>query len=179
MDPRKRRTKPERWLPVVGYEGKYEVSDSGRVKSLTYRGHPRTPPRLLKGEIDRCGYVRICLTRNGEERKKFLHLLVMEAFVGPCPTGLETCHEDGNSLNCMRSNLVYGTHSRNMLDKARHGTSSRGEANIRAKLTSVQVAEIRSRFRQGEPAKAVQAAYPIALSGLYKIKYRETWRHVP
>ena len=101
----------ERWLPVVGYEGDYEVSSKGRVKS-----HIRG--RILRGGLHDAGYRKYYL-RGGEV--KYGHELVLEAFVGPRPEGHHCCHSDGNPGNNSLENLRWDTVSNNRYDTVRHG----------------------------------------------------------
>lgn len=122
---------PERWLPVPGYEGLYEVSSHGQVWSA-----PRATTRggILKHIIYPNGYHFVTLTRNSKQQRFPVHGLVMIAFVGPYPEGLEVRHLDGDPGNnrwapgdeeqtrVAGGNLVYGTHSQNMRDKQEHGT---------------------------------------------------------
>jgi len=104
----------ERWLPVPGYEGRYEVSDLGRVRGQ--RGH-RKP--WIAGK----GYLYLSLHRGRGTRKNFtIHQLVLLAFVGPRRLDQECRHLDGNKLNNRLANLAWGTASENELDKVRHGT---------------------------------------------------------
>lgn len=112
----------ERWLPVVGWEGLYEVSDQGRVRSLdrwvlnkTRRG------RVLTPHLHPYGYVDLC--RDATRMKTTVHSLVASAFLGPRPAGMEARHLDGNHLNNRVENLKWGTHSENMLDTVAHGTN--------------------------------------------------------
>lgn len=98
----------ENWLPVVGYEDKYLVSDHGRVQSLRsgkYLGSKGNPYPMI---------------RLGSTIKP-VHQIVMEAFVGPCPEGQLVRHLDGGFRNNHLSNLVYGTQAENMQDKQLHG----------------------------------------------------------
>lgn len=119
----------ESWRPVVGYEGFYEVSDHGRVRSvdrvveqrngkaLRLAGHP------LAAGLDGKGYPNVGLRRPGHRRTARVHDLVLRAFAGPPPSGLEGCHRDGNPLNNnWPSNLEWGTPSSNGHDRVRHGT---------------------------------------------------------
>lgn len=119
----------ERWLPVVGYEGCYEVSDYGKVRSIdrdvlgsdgvTQKRRGRT----LVGYVKSSGHIQVGL-RSGRkvQDKRYVHRLVMEAFVGPCPDGMEVCHSDGVPSNNEITNLRYGTVSDNRYDSVRHGT---------------------------------------------------------
>ena len=94
----------ERWLPVVGFESYYEVSNRGRVCSLGRwvgtRWGPETrwkPAEILTPLAGRYPQVTLC-TPGGKQRKS-VHLLVLEAFVGPCPPGLEGCHDNDDGFN--------------------------------------------------------------------------------
>lgn len=113
----------ERWLPVPGYEGLYEVSDLGRVWSISRRdrfdrkwgGYP------LRPYIGGNGYVMVALTRDGKTRQATVHSLVAAAFIGPRPADQEVRHKDGDRARPWLSNLEYGTSSDNEHDKVRHG----------------------------------------------------------
>lgn len=112
----------EEWRPVVGYEGLYEVSSIGRVRSVD-----RVVPdgRHFRGAMRACpiqhGRRSVKLSRRGP--KKFhVHVLVAEAFHGPRPLGCEVRHLDGDSLNNCADNLRWGTKSENTMDQIRHGT---------------------------------------------------------
>lgn len=111
----------EEWRPVPGYEGMYEVSNLGRVKSLgTSRNRP---PTILRICVKQHGYRYAALHQAGRRRCPTLHRVVLEAFVGPCPDGREGCHIDDDKSNNHLSNLYWGTRSDNMLDRIRHGNN--------------------------------------------------------
>lgn len=137
----------ERWLPVIGWEGYYEVSDLGRVKSLARTipdslvGSKRLKERILKptGAL----YLQVKLARFGQKHQRRVHWLVLESFVGPRPDGMEGRHLDGNPKNAALSNLEYGTPSQNQRDRIDHGTDDRGERSVSAKLTASDVLKIR------------------------------------
>jgi hypothetical protein len=111
-------TCPEEWRPVVGYEGRYEVSSLGRVKSTLLR-----EPRILRPGIDRYGYQLLALHKDGKQTTRKVHVLVARAFHGSRPAGLDVMHLDGDSLNNAVANLAYGSRSQNLLDAVRHGTN--------------------------------------------------------
>jgi hypothetical protein len=119
----------ERWLPVPGYEGLYEVSDQGRVRSLdrrvaTARGDRITRGQVLKPSPSR-GYQIVPLSKKGVARRTSVHLIVLAAFVGPRPSGLECCHGNGVRSDNRLENLRWDTRSENQRDAVRHGTNSR------------------------------------------------------
>lgn len=120
-------TPDEKWLPVVGYEGYYEVSDQGRVRSLTRRVYAgRGRDRISEGRVlspylgDH--YVKVRLKRDASGATKNVHQLVAEAFLGPRPEGMEVCHDNGQNHDNRVENLRYDTHSANQFDKVRHGS---------------------------------------------------------
>ena len=119
----------ERWKPVNGYEGIYEVSSHGRVRSVD-RTVTRSDGRVHrhKGKLLRTplsaggGYPFVQLSNHGKTQVRTVHSLVAGAFIGTRPEGTEVCHNDGNPTNNHLDNLRYGTPSENELDKLRHGT---------------------------------------------------------
>lgn len=122
---------PEIWRPISGYEGLYEVSDHGRVRRLDRidcRGR-RRPARLLHGTCDGEGYRIYGLTGRGtrDEPAKTTHLrghaLVLVAFRGPRPAGMEGCHNNGDPADNRLENLRWDTRVANRQDAIRHGTS--------------------------------------------------------
>ena len=116
----------ENWKPVVGWEGLYEVSDQGRVRSLDRVIHNGVAPgsvrpgRILKPWLTHDGYQQVRLTDLDRRVSRTVHLLVLEAHVSPRPVGLEGCHNDGDPTNNVVGNLRWDTHSANLLDIARH-----------------------------------------------------------
>lgn len=119
---------PEQWLPVVGYEGRYEVSNYGRVRTvkriIPYSDgrRRRVPQRIRKTQIDTRGYPALTLTGDdGRQRPRAIHVLVAAAWLGPRPEGMEVCHNDGDKLNARADNLRYDTSTANKHDLVRHG----------------------------------------------------------
>lgn len=95
---------------IPGYEGLYQVSNLGNVKSLK---RPGAKEKLLKGEIDQDGYIRITLTKNGKTKKYKAHRLVMMAFNNTNDYSLQVNHIDGNKKNNKLENLEWCTASYN------------------------------------------------------------------
>lgn len=125
----------EEWRAVVGFEGEYEVSNLGRVRSLDrvkmyqrvdqYSGRMLTVSRRHKGIMLRPGTMErghqfVVL---GKRHGFCVHVLVLNAFVGPRPEGLECCHADGDPANNDVSNLRWDTRLANVQDMIRHGTA--------------------------------------------------------
>ena len=130
---------PERWLPVVGYEGIYEVSDMGRVRSLDRVAtvaagwHRSIRGRILKPGTVRGHHQYVNLARPTEgsaqsrPRSTYVHVLVAEAFLGPRPEGAHILHWNDDGSDNRVSNLRYGTASENMHDRTRNGRSPQAE----------------------------------------------------
>lgn len=127
----------EQWRSVVGHD-EYMVSSWGRVA------------RIMKPYVNLLGYARVGLTKDGATAKKFVHTLVLGAFVGLCPEGHQCRHLNGNSADNRLDNLVWGTPLENREDIRRHGRACVGEAHPNAVLSTQEVAEARRRYRTGE-----------------------------
>lgn len=119
----------EVWRPVPGYHGFYEVSDHGRVRGLprvvahSIPGRTRSAPgKVLDQETDKKGRKIVRLSRDGKPRRRRVHTLVLEAFVGPCPAGMEGCHNNGDPTDNRPGNLRWDTRSSNQADAVAHGT---------------------------------------------------------
>ena len=115
-----------RWLPVRGFEGRYEVSDDGRVKVLAAPGRGRpNHDRELKLGMTTTGYVQVLLYPGGGRPfiSRRIHQLVLEHFVSDRPHGdVVGRHLDDNPLNNHYTNLAWGSQSDNTFDQVRNGT---------------------------------------------------------
>lgn len=145
----------EHWLPVKGFEGRYEVSDLGRVRSLprratTWFGTRAVSGGLLKLKTDKNGYISAYLS-DGDRGYSYalVHRLVLEAFCGPCPAEQEARHGDGVRSNNRRDNLSWSTHLDNMRDQYDHGTRVAGESHPRAVVTKAMADMIRASKKSG------------------------------
>lgn len=114
----------EEWRPIPGYEGIYEVSSIGRVKSverLDSRGRRRAS-RARSLARQKSGHLTVALCRNGIRENVGVHRLVLLAFVGPCPPGLEACHWNDVPDDNRVENLRWDTRAANIADSVRNGT---------------------------------------------------------
>lgn len=167
------------WRPVVGYEGDYEVSDLGGVRSITFRNNVvrkrRAVPKALSPSVSGKGYATVMLS--GRIRRR-VHRLVLEAFIGPCPNGHECSHLNGNPRDNRLVNLAYETRADNHARKLQHGTNCNGEKNHESKLTDSEVIEIRNARQNGETLKAIAKRFNVSFSTVGRISRGEDWRHL-
>lgn len=132
----------EQWRPVIGWEGAYEVSDAGRVRSIDRVVHRSDGViSLIRGKLLKpCampggrGHLFVNLSAPGVgARLESVHRLVLIAFVGQAPDGMECCHNDGDPTNNQLANLRWDTRSENMRDRFRHGWVVTGPTLARIK----------------------------------------------
>lgn len=119
-------TLSEEWRPVVGYEGSYEVSDSGRVQGLdrilhTAQGPKRHQGKLLALRPHPSGYLQVSLRGARGPQTALVQTLVMASFVGTRPDGMYICHNNGCPTDNRLANLRYDTPSANSRDAVKHG----------------------------------------------------------
>ena len=157
----------EEWKPVVGFERLYEVSNHGRVrkkdKQLTF--HKRSK-----------GYPAVWIK---EAKRSFMvHRLVMQAFVGECPKGMEVRHLDGNPVNSHLSNLAYGTTAQNQQDRKQHGTDNAGTRHGMSKITEDIVREIRHAWSFGFTQQSIADYFGLSNSHISNIVNYQKWSHI-
>lgn len=180
----------EEWRDVVGYEGLYQVSNLGRVRSLDRivsrrsgvgRGSAKKQPvqgRLLTNSANSSGYSNVTLSSGGRSKTSQVHVLVLKAFVGPRPDGYYCCHSNGDKSDNRVSNLRYDTPRGNCLDRITHGTCLRGEKNHKSKLTTADVLHIRSLSETGVFHWKIAERFGVAKSTVSNILQKRTWCHL-
>lgn len=159
----------------------YRVCSDGSVWGVGLsRGRVRAKPKRVQGEVKDNGYLQVILYGVGGERRYVaVHTLVLEAFVSPCPDGMECRHKNGVKLDNAVTNLAWGTHLENEADKELHGTRRRCENHPNAKLNRAKVAEIRRAWGDGFVTIAALAAeHAVDASTICDVVYRRTWRTV-
>jgi hypothetical protein len=168
----------ERWRTVAGYEGLYEISDLGNVRSLHRSYKPRLRGDLLTPGVS-CGKMTVVLYKDGGRKTRLVHHLVLDAFTGPCPPGEEARHGPGGALDNRLVNLCWGTHAENEADRVRDGTSNRGERQWQARLTREQVMECRRRYAAGESQGVLAAEFGVSGPTVSNAITGETWSWLP
>jgi hypothetical protein len=173
---------PEQWRPVPGWEDLYEVSTLGRARSLQRTvvnslGVKTTFKPLIRKTAPNChGYPFFSVNAKGRPRSNILvHRAALEAFIGPCPSGCECAHWDGDRANGRLSNLRWATHDENYDDRVRHGTDKRGDRCNWAKLDWATVRAIRA-LPANLTFEQMAAQFGVAAMTAYQIRHWRTWR---
>jgi len=171
------------WKPVAspGWEHLYEVSNRGKVRSL--RRKTRSGWRggkLIGTYVRHDGYPEAQLCGGSQKRlKRMVHLLVLEAFVGLCPEGMEALHGPGGKLDASLANLSWGTREKNTgEDRVRDHQSNRGERHGLTTLTWDQVCNIRALIGK-VPQNELARLYGVSKQTITNIKQGKTWAYPP
>lgn len=171
----------EKWVPAYLWAGLYEVSNFGRIRSVRRMVKSGTGRKLAGGSIVQpifhkdTKYLVVNLSGDGKRKQVLVHRIVLESFIGACPTGKEACHSDGDRRNPVLSNLRWDTRKNNHADKKLHGTWQGGEKNGNAKLDRNLVLHIR---QSGKTIKQLVREIGVSHGCIEKAKYRATWAHV-
>ena len=166
----------ENWRTIDGYET-YMVSNLGRIKSF----HPRygtTNPRILKPGDRGRGYQVVSLCKDKKSSQFAVHRLVLFAFVGPPPDGMERRHSNADKENNRLSNLSWATKTENQRDRVKHGTHLRGERHRLAKLNEDKVRKMRRLRKSGLTYVAIGKQFGINRGIARAACVGITWRHV-
>jgi len=170
----------ETWAQIKGFEGIYEVSTLGRVRSLDRPQRVRgNGISLQKGQIlkqwKQGSYMYCDLRKPGIRQRARVHVVVLETFVCPRPEGMIACHGNGDPTDNRLSNLRWGTHTENAQDKILHGTHQYGESCPKSKLKEAQaIAILESTKTYAEIAKE----YGVCKSTVTHIKTGRNWPHL-
>lgn len=161
----------------------YHVTKDGDVFSRRVKG-----PKIrlgdtwfkLKPPSDNFGRKILILKDLDGQKKNFkVHRLVLQAYVGPCPEGLECCHNDGNPSNNKLENLRWDTKQNNVKDKRRHGTILSGEKAGSSKLKEKDIIDIKTlRETTDLSYSKIGKIYNVDGSTIYKIVKNKRWKHL-
>lgn len=123
---RKKNAMIEEWRAIPGWEGYYEASSQGRIRSVdrvieTKTGPQRYKSKIISPALEKSGHLRVNLMRNGKPHTQRVHRLVLMTFCGHPPEGMEACHWNDIGSDNRLENLRWGTRSDNTYDKVRNG----------------------------------------------------------
>ena len=178
-------TQEEKWKDIEGYEGIYQVSNTGKVKSLKrsvkhYTGSTRTVnERLLKHTIVN-GYCHVDLSKYGKRERFLVHRLVASAFLKNPNRKPQVNHIDGNKINNNVNNLEWSTANENVLHGYRTGLTKpmTGSKNGHSKLSELEVIEIRNMYSKGRTQKELAEKFKVSTWTIQGIVENRTWNNV-
>ena len=150
------------WAEIPNYPA-YYASIYGLIKS---------PSKILKPIKAKDGHLYIFIHR----RKEWIHRLILETFVGPCPIGMECRHLDGNPSNNSIENLKWGTRLENIDDRRRHGTLPKAHESKFTKLTPNDIPLIRYYYQLGCSSRNIASLFGTSHTTIQKINRGERWK---
>lgn len=160
-------TMKEIWKPI--FEGMYAVSNYGRVRG-------KRTGAVLKPLVSVYGYEKINYHFPGGRRQCYVHDLVAAAFIGPKPARAHVNHKDGVKRNNFAGNLEYTTSRQNTHHAMRMGLLPRGEKHYNAKLTRIDVTQIRAHFRGN--ADELARMFGVNRCTIHRVVNRHSWKHL-
>jgi hypothetical protein len=170
----------ETWAQIKGFEGIYEVSTLGRVRSLDRPQRVRgNGISLQKGQIlkqwKQGSYMYCDLRKPGIRQKARVHVVVLETFNCSRPDGMVACHNNGDSTDNRLSNLRWGTYKENSKDKILHGTHRYGELCGKSKLTEAQAIAI---LESAKSNREIAKDFGVCSATVSHIKTGRNWPHL-
>jgi len=168
----------EQWEDIPGYEGRYQVSSLGQVKRLIdmrrWKAGGLLRPQKLNGR-----YLMVSLSRDGSNKKLLVHRLVMLAFVGRCPDGMNVNHKNGIKTDNQLGNLEYCTYKENSQHAVLVLKRHIGIANRLSKLNDDKVREIRYLYHSTKTSyRRLARQFGVGTTAIQQIIERKTWKHV-
>ena len=165
---------------VAGFPG-YAVGTDGVVWSRWGSGCGGKMGNWFALKSSRSDYGRVSVNfrfPDGVRRRVVVHKIVLEAFVGPCPDGMEGCHWNDRSADNRLDNVRWGTRQSNVDDRGRNGRTAIGERNGSAKLNPAKVRDIRGRPRRGETHESIAFIHGVSSAMIGYIANGKYWAHV-
>lgn len=167
-------TTEETWKPVVGYEDVYSVSSHGRIRR-DKASSGAVKGRILKTRKGHLGHLRVDLSNGPVAHSHLVHRVVLTAFVGPCPEGMEALHGDGVPGNNRVENLRWGTRHENRMDSVLHGTHRNSRKTHCKRGHSLSGANLRVRPSRGGSSRtciscARETSYARSQGRLFEIE---------
>ena len=167
----------EIWKDIKNYEGRYQVSNFGEIKSLKRKGILKK--RILEPCKMTTGYFQVILYKNNKIKAYSISRLVAIHFIENKYNKSDVNHKDGNKANNYANNLEWNTRKENIHHAIDNGLmkSIKGERNYNAKLTEKQIINIRKSF----PIKTyneLSKEFNVTYSNIYYIIKRKTWKNI-
>lgn len=176
----------EVWRNIRGYEGVYQVSNYGNIKSMErFFIKNRTgglkkmavyqPERIRIKRYNNKGYLYSSLWRNNTHKNVFIHRLVAIHFIKNYKSLPQVLHKDDDPKNAKWDNLEWGTQSKNIQDAVNRGRGFRGAMNGNSKLKEVDIPEIRKLISEGVPSRKIAKMYGVTKTPILWIRNNKSW----
>jgi hypothetical protein len=168
----------EIWKDIIGYEGHYQISNRGRVKSLARKDASQHTLKecILKPNLNKLGYPLVSLCKDGQPKTYKIHRFVAIAFIPNPYDKPEVNHKSGVKLDNRAENLEWVTHQENINHKNTIlGKNNKGQNHGMAKLTEVSVLQIR---KSSLKIKELARMYQVSKTLIRLIKNKQLWRHI-
>jgi len=156
----------------------YEVSNLGNVRSYFSTHGIVDTPHPLHQSINYKGRPIIRIRVNNIKKTFCVHRIVLEAFVGKCPIGMQACHYDDNPMNNRIENLRWDTWQNNVIDGLRNQTAARGEKQRSAKLTNEEVLDICQKYAKGIMSGILAKEFGVTTTTIREITSGRSWKHL-
>jgi len=153
----------------------FEMPDGSRKKQILPAGQAKVLSTYISAGT---GYPMVVIRTRQGRRRANIHTLVLEAFIGSRPAGMESRHLDGNCLNACIENLRWGTPLENAQDKFRHGTVQLGEDHHSSKLTVDDVRKIKQMLRDKVLHQIIAPMFGVSRACISSIAIGRNWNHV-
>lgn len=172
----------ENYRDIPGFEGLYSVSNFGNVYSHKSK-RVLKPIKSTQNRRSKYHTFEVCLYRNNERYRQYVHTLVLMTFICPRPEGHVVRHLDNDTSNNRLSNIVWGTPRENIMDQLRSNTKAVGERVPQSRLKETQVREILTSFSVYEGPVMVfcerySETFTVSYATIWDIIRRKSWKHV-
>lgn len=168
----------EVWRPIPGFP-RHEASSAGRIRSLDHTRSALRRGKLvavrIKGRVLAQHLSGRYLAVPVEGRKQYVHTLVLMAFVGPRPEGMEACHSNGKRWDNRPGNLRWDTHANNNMERLAHGTLPMGDSHPKAKYRSEQLKRL---FSTQMTDRQIAEELGCSRDYVYRIRTGRKWKHL-
>lgn len=176
----------EIWVPVKGYEGRYEVSSLGSIRSLDMmmkNGHgtySRKKGRTLKTFKNRKGYLQVKLCKDGLNESTVVHRVVAMSFIENKNGYDQVNHLNGIKDDNRVENLEWCSNRQNIIHAYKNGliNTNKGENHHMSKLTNSNVVAIKKRIKKGEAMHRIASDYNVSTTAIMYIKSGVNWSHI-